>query len=227
MLGRLSLVRLGVPRVAARARLFSSLPDHEVVGMPALSPTMKHGNIATWNKAVGDSLAAGDSICSVETDKATVDFEATDDGFVAKILVEEGAADIDIGTPILIVVEEEEDVAAFADYEPPATAAAPADEPVAAVPPATSTPPPPPPPTTPPPPPPPPAVPVATAPATPPPPPPPPPPAAAAAAAAAAPAATAAAGAKPSAAIGRVISQAETYELLFGHTLLVPRSASE
>ena len=91
-----------------------------------MSPTMKHGNIATWNKAVGDSLAAGDSICSVETDKATVDFEATDDGFVAKILVEEGTADIDIGTPILIVVEEEEDVAAFADYEPPVTAAVPA-----------------------------------------------------------------------------------------------------
>jgi len=97
----------------------------------------------------GDKFGPGDVICSVETDKATVDFEAQDDGVVAKILVEAGSDELQVGTPILITVEEEEDAAAFASYvvedsssdaAPPAPAAeAPAPaapEPVAAAAPA-------------------------------------------------------------------------------------------
>ena len=122
-----------IPRAAAAAtsgarqspRWFASYPPHEVVGLPALSPTMESGSIASWNVSEGDSFAAGDSLANIETDKATVDLEATDDGFVAKILAEAGSGDINCGEPILVTVEEEEDVAAFKDFvaegaEPPA-----------------------------------------------------------------------------------------------------------
>ena len=66
---------------------FASLPDHEIVPMPALSPTMETGSIATWNLKEGDSFEPGTAICEVETDKATVTYEAQDDGVIAKILV--------------------------------------------------------------------------------------------------------------------------------------------
>lgn len=95
---------------------FSNYPSHEVVGMPALSPTMETGTIASWNMGEGDSFGPGDVICSVETDKATVDFEAQDDGVVAKILVEAGSDELEVGVPIMITVEEEEDAIAFKDY---------------------------------------------------------------------------------------------------------------
>ena len=93
---------------------------------------MESGSIGSWNLGVGDSFAAGDIICSVETDKATVDFEAQDDGVVAKILAEAGSTELKVGDPILVTVESEEDVAAFGDFTvdsapaaaPPAAAAA-------------------------------------------------------------------------------------------------------
>lgn len=111
-------------------RFFSSdLPDHEVLGLPALSPTMEMGNIAEWFKAEGDFVGAGDAICSIETDKATLDFVATDDGYIGKILVQGGATDIPIGKPIVVMCEEEEDIGAFANFvgeESAAAAAAPA-----------------------------------------------------------------------------------------------------
>ena len=91
------------------------LPQHLVVGLPALSPTMESGTIASWNLQEGESFSAGDVICGVETDKATVDFEAQDDGVVAKLLMEPGN-EIPVGTPIMITVEEEDDVGAFKDY---------------------------------------------------------------------------------------------------------------
>ena len=65
------------------------------------------GNIAKWNKKEGDEIAAGDSIAEIETDKATMDWEAQDDGFVAKILAEEGAKDVSVGSPVIVIVEEE------------------------------------------------------------------------------------------------------------------------
>ena len=69
-----------------------ALPPHSVLPMPALSPTMTSGNLASWKKAEGDAIAVGDVIAEVETDKATVDYEAQDEGFLAKILMAEGCA---------------------------------------------------------------------------------------------------------------------------------------
>jgi hypothetical protein len=120
--------------------LYKDYPEHTIFSMPALSPTMEMGTISSWELKEGDSFSAGAAICSVETDKATMDFEAQDDGFIAKILREgSSAVDIAIGTPICVVVEDEEDVAAFADFtleEEAAPAAAATSEPAAAAAPA-------------------------------------------------------------------------------------------
>jgi pyruvate dehydrogenase E2 component (dihydrolipoamide acetyltransferase) len=78
---------------------------------------MEVGTIAKWVLKEGDSFGAGSVICSVETDKATMDFEAQDDGIIAKILKEgANAVDIPIGSTIAIVVDNQDDVAAFADF---------------------------------------------------------------------------------------------------------------
>eukprot|EP00535_Pseudo-nitzschia_heimii_P004507 CAMPEP_0197175544 /NCGR_PEP_ID=MMETSP1423-20130617/1737_1 /TAXON_ID=476441 /ORGANISM="Pseudo-nitzschia heimii, Strain UNC1101" /LENGTH=424 /DNA_ID=CAMNT_0042624725 /DNA_START=283 /DNA_END=1557 /DNA_ORIENTATION=+ len=93
---------------------------------------METGTIASWNMDEGDSFGPGDIICSVETDKATVDFEAQDDGVIAKILVNAGSDELEVGAPIMITVEEQEDAHAFKDYVPDTTpAAAPAATPPA------------------------------------------------------------------------------------------------
>jgi len=86
------------------------------MGMPALSPTMEVGTISSWNVTEGQSFSAGDSLAEIETDKATIDFEAQDDGIVAKILVEAGSQEIAVGVGVVVVVEEEEDVEAFRDF---------------------------------------------------------------------------------------------------------------
>lgn len=99
------------------------LPYHIVMGMPALSPTMEAGTVSKWNVAEGDSFAAGDSLAVIETDKATIDFEAQDEGVVAKLLVPEGGEEINVGVPILVTVDEEADVAAFANFIPDAAPA--------------------------------------------------------------------------------------------------------
>lgn len=106
------------------------------MGMPALSPTMEAGTISSWKVAEGESFSAGDSLAEIETDKATIDFEAQDDGIVARLLVEAGSDEIPVGLPVLVVVEEEEDVAAFRDYvaEVVKVEAAAEEEVVAAVP---------------------------------------------------------------------------------------------
>lgn len=77
---------------------------------------MEAGSIASWNLEEGQSFSAGDVLCEVETDKATVSFEAQDDGVIAKILAQAGPTEINCGVPILITVEDETDVAAFKDY---------------------------------------------------------------------------------------------------------------
>lgn len=77
---------------------------------------MESGSIASWNLKEGDSFSAGDVFCSVETDKATVDFEAQDDGVVAKILVPAGPADLKVGYPIMVTTESKDDVASFSDF---------------------------------------------------------------------------------------------------------------
>lgn len=95
---------------------------------------MESGSISGWNVEEGSTFAAGDSLCSIETDKATVDFEAQDDGVVAKIFIEAGAGEFDCGTPMLITVEEEGDVAAFKDYVVESAAPAVVEAPPAAAP---------------------------------------------------------------------------------------------
>lgn len=65
--------------------------------MPALSPTMTAGNIGTFHKKVGDALQAGDVLCEIETDKAQMDFEVQEEGFLAKILIPEGTKEAEVG----------------------------------------------------------------------------------------------------------------------------------
>lgn len=91
---------------------FSSaeLPSHIVLGMPALSPTMNQGNIAKWRKKEGDRIEVGDVLCEIETDKATLEFESLEEGFLARILVPEGSKDVPVGQPIAITVEDEADI---------------------------------------------------------------------------------------------------------------------
>ncbi|KAL5976449.1 Pyruvate dehydrogenase complex component E2 1 [Asimina triloba] len=92
-------------------RCLLQLPPHVVVGMPALSPTMDQGNIAKWWKKEGDKIEVGDVICEIETDKATVEFESLEEGYLAKILVPEGSKDVHVGQPIAITVEDPDDIA--------------------------------------------------------------------------------------------------------------------
>lgn len=94
-----------------------SFPPHEVMKMPALSPTMSAGNIVSWQKKVGDSVAPGDMLCEVETDKATIAWEAQEEGFIAAILLPDGAKEVAVGTPAAVLVEEEDMVPKFANYK--------------------------------------------------------------------------------------------------------------
>jgi len=98
--------------------------------MPALSPTMEKGNLAKWLKKEGDKVKTGDILAEIETDKATMEYEAVDDGTLAKILVPEGSADIAVNQPIAILATEGEDVKAAAGSSGAAPAkAAPAASP--------------------------------------------------------------------------------------------------
>ncbi|MCD7468915.1 Pyruvate dehydrogenase complex component E2 1, partial [Datura stramonium] len=90
----------------------SELPPHLVLDMPALSPTMNQGNIAKWRKKEGDKIEVGDILCEIETDKATLEFESLEEGFLAKILAPEGSKDVAVGQPIAITVEDEKDIEA-------------------------------------------------------------------------------------------------------------------
>jgi pyruvate dehydrogenase E1 component beta subunit len=98
--------------------------------MPALSPTMTEGKLATWLKKVGDKVAAGDVLAEIETDKATMELEAVDEGTLAKILVDAGTEGVAVNTPIALIAEEGEDASAAAEEEAPVkqVAAAPAKE---------------------------------------------------------------------------------------------------
>jgi pyruvate dehydrogenase E2 component (dihydrolipoamide acetyltransferase) len=99
--------------------------------MPALSPTMEEGTLAKWLVKEGDTVASGDLLAEIETDKATMEFEAVDEGVVAKILVAEGTDGVKVGTVIAIIAEEGEDAAA-AGAAPAPKAEAQAATPVAA-----------------------------------------------------------------------------------------------
>ncbi len=100
--------------------------------MPALSPTMEEGTLAKWLKKEGDVVKSGDIIAEIETDKATMEFEAVDEGIMGKILIAAGTEGVKVNTPIAVMVEEGEDVPA-AGAAPAAKAEAPkAEAPVAA-----------------------------------------------------------------------------------------------
>jgi pyruvate dehydrogenase E1 component beta subunit len=88
--------------------------------MPALSPTMEKGNLAKWHKKEGDVVKSGDVIAEIETDKATMEVEAVDEGTLGKILVPEGTNDVAVNTPIAMILSEGEDAAALTDGGAPA-----------------------------------------------------------------------------------------------------------
>ncbi|KAL6629686.1 hypothetical protein ACP70R_029451 [Stipagrostis hirtigluma subsp. patula] len=109
----------------ASARAFSSnadLPPHQEIGMPSLSPTMTEGNIAKWLKKEGDKVSPGEVLCEVETDKATVEMECMEEGYLAKIIHGDGAKEIKVGEIIAVTVEEEGDIEKFKDYKPSSSA---------------------------------------------------------------------------------------------------------
>jgi pyruvate dehydrogenase E1 component subunit beta len=83
--------------------------------MPALSPTMEKGNLAKWHKKEGDAVKSGDVIAEIETDKATMEVEAVDEGTLGKILVPEGTNDVAVNTPIAMILGEGEDASAIGD----------------------------------------------------------------------------------------------------------------
>ncbi|WP_299191010.1 pyruvate dehydrogenase complex dihydrolipoamide acetyltransferase [uncultured Litoreibacter sp.] len=97
--------------------------------MPALSPTMEEGTLAKWLVKEGDTVASGDVMAEIETDKATMEFEAVDEGVIGKILVEEGSEGVKVNTPIAVILEDGESADDIG-----AASAAPASAPVAAAP---------------------------------------------------------------------------------------------
>src|SRR5919199_6461531 len=82
--------------------------------MPALSPTMEKGNLAKWLKKEGEKVKPGEVIAEIETDKATMEYEAVDEGTLAKIVVPEGTQDVPVNSLIAVLAEEGEDVKAAA-----------------------------------------------------------------------------------------------------------------
>lgn len=107
------------PTSSLRERGFasdSSYPAHTVLNFPSLSPTMSEGTLVQWNVKVGQEVAAGDVLAEVETDKATLGWENQDEGWVAKLLVAEGASGVVVGRAVCILCDEEADVGKFADY---------------------------------------------------------------------------------------------------------------
>ena len=99
------------------------------IQMPALSPTMEEGTLAKWLVKEGDTVSSGDLLAEIETDKATMEFEAVDEGKIAKILVSEGSEGVKVGTVIAIIAEEGEDLAQAAEGD---SAPAPKADPVPA-----------------------------------------------------------------------------------------------
>ncbi len=101
--------------------------------MPALSPTMEEGTLAKWLVKEGDTVASGDIMAEIETDKATMEFEAVDEGVIGKILIAEGTEGVKVNTPIAVLLEDGESADDVADAKP-AAAQTDTDEPAAAAP---------------------------------------------------------------------------------------------
>src|SRR5215472_2193835 len=88
--------------------------------MPALSPTMEKGNLAKWLKKEGESIKSGDVIAEIETDKATMEVEATDEGTLGRILIPEGTADVAVNTPIATILADGESASDLGKASAPA-----------------------------------------------------------------------------------------------------------
>ena len=82
--------------------------------MPALSPTMEEGTLAKWLVKEGDVVKSGQILAEIETDKATMEFEAVDEGTVGKLLIAEGTAGVKVNTPIAVLLEDGEDASSVA-----------------------------------------------------------------------------------------------------------------
>ena len=98
------------------------------IRMPALSPTMTEGNLARWLKKEGDRVAPGDVVAEIETDKATMEVEAVDEGTLGKIVIGDGTEGVPVNTVIGVLLEEGEDAAALADSKPSDSGKAPEPE---------------------------------------------------------------------------------------------------
>ena len=81
--------------------------------MPAMSPTMTEGNIATWKVKEGDSFSAGDVLLEIETDKAQMDVEAQEDGIMAKIMTQDGAKAVKVGQRIAVLADAGDDISSL------------------------------------------------------------------------------------------------------------------
>ncbi|KAJ7181783.1 dihydrolipoamide acetyltransferase [Mycena crocata] len=114
-----SLARVFARRLHASARR-SALTQFN---MPAMSPTMTEGGIASWKKKEGETFATGDVLLEIETDKATIDVEATEDGVLAKIIAQDGAKNVQVGAAIAIVAEEGDDLSGASDMASKASSA--------------------------------------------------------------------------------------------------------
>jgi len=91
--------------------------------MPALSPTMEKGKLAKWLKHEGDTVRSGDVVAEIETDKATMEVEAVDEGRLGRIIVPEGTDDVAVNTPIAMILADGEDASAIAASTPQPAAA--------------------------------------------------------------------------------------------------------
>lgn len=97
--------------------------------MPALSPTMEEGTLAKWLVAEGDTVESGDLLAEIETDKATMEFEAVDDGVIGKLLVDAGTEGVKVNTPIAVLLEDGENADATVKSKPTKKAETPKEEP--------------------------------------------------------------------------------------------------
>lgn len=91
-------------------------PSHVVINMPSLSPTMTQGTLVSWKVAPGSKISPGDELGMIETDKATMSFDCSEEGYIAKLLVPAGTTDVALGTPIMVLTDSADDVAKFADF---------------------------------------------------------------------------------------------------------------
>src|SRR5579872_5705212 len=123
-----------LPKPSVIAERSGAQPMPINILMPALSPTMEKGNLAKWLKKEGDKIKSGDVIAEIETDKATMEVEAVDEGTLAKILVPEGTADVPVNNVIAVLAGDGEDIkaaGAAAASAPPKAAASPQAAPAA------------------------------------------------------------------------------------------------